>query len=115
MAEKTIVDKASQAVGFGMAMAEDAAGAVKTAVGAAVATITDALKKAPGTKAPVKQLSKPPTAKRASKKAPGSAPGRKPASTNADKDSTAKKAVRTVAAKKTTTKKAVKKTARRQK
>jgi hypothetical protein len=111
MAEKTIVDKASQAVGFGMAMAEDAAGAVKTAVGAAVATITEALKKAPGTKAPVKQLSKPPAAKRASKKAPG----RKPATTTEDKDSTAKKVVRTVAAKKTPTKKAVKKTARRQK
>ena len=34
MADTTVVEKAGQAVGFGMAMAEDVAGAVKTAVGA---------------------------------------------------------------------------------
>jgi hypothetical protein len=32
MAEKTIVEKAAEAVGYGIAMAEDVAGSVKTAV-----------------------------------------------------------------------------------
>ena len=58
MAEKTIVEKAGEAVGFGMAMAEDVAGTVKSAVGAAVARVTEALKKEPATKAPVKQVAK---------------------------------------------------------
>jgi hypothetical protein len=48
MAEKTMVEKAGEAVGFGIAMAEDVAGAVKTAVGAAVTTVTEVLKKTPG-------------------------------------------------------------------
>ena len=44
MAEKTIVEKAGEAVGFGIAMAEDLAGAVETAVGAALTTVTEVLK-----------------------------------------------------------------------
>ena len=43
MAEKTIVEKAAEAVGYGIAMAEDVAGSVKTAVGAAVTTVTGVL------------------------------------------------------------------------
>ena len=40
MAEKTIVEKAAEKVGYGIAMAEDVAGSVKAAVGAAVAVMT---------------------------------------------------------------------------
>jgi hypothetical protein len=43
MAEKTIVEKAAEKVGYGLAMAEDVAGSVKTAFGTAVATVTNAL------------------------------------------------------------------------
>ena len=53
MAEKTILEKAAEAVGFGMAMAEDVAGSVKTAVGSAVTTVTEVL-----TKSPARRLSK---------------------------------------------------------
>ena len=55
MAEKTIVEKAAEAVGYGIAMAEDVAGSVKTAVGAAVSTVTDVLTKTPAKKAPAKK------------------------------------------------------------
>ena len=58
MTEKTMVEKAGEAVGFGIAMAEDVAGAVKIAVGDAVTTVTEVLKKAPAAKAPVKQVAK---------------------------------------------------------
>ncbi|RSL19148.1 hypothetical protein EDE15_4787 [Edaphobacter aggregans] len=85
MAEKTMVEKAGEAVGFGIAMAEDVAGAVKTAVGAAVATGTEALKKAPATKAPVK---------RAAKKAPATKAVKKPGTKMAGKKSAAKKAAK---------------------
>jgi hypothetical protein len=47
MAEKTIVEKVGEAVGFGIAMAEDMAGAAKTAVSTAVTTVTEVLKKSP--------------------------------------------------------------------
>jgi ribosomal protein S5 len=43
MAEKTIVDKAGETVGVGIAMASDVAGAIKTAFGAAVTTVTEVL------------------------------------------------------------------------
>ena len=98
MAEKTMVEKAGEAVGFGLAMAEDVAGAVKTAVGAAVATVTEVLKKAPAKRVPAKQVAK----KTPAKKAAGKVAARKVA-------------VRKVAVRKTTTKKAAKKAARRQK
>jgi hypothetical protein len=70
MAEKTMVEKAGEAVGFGIAMAEDVAGSLKTAVGAAVATVAEVIKKGPATKAPVKQVPKKAPAKKAAKKAP---------------------------------------------
>ena len=109
MAEKTMVDKAGEAVGFGVAMAEDVAGAVKTAVGAAVATVAGVLKKAPAKKAPVKQASDITPGRDAAKKAPAIRPIKKPATETAGKESTAKNVVQTIAAKKTPTKKAAKK------
>ena len=110
MAEKTMVEKAGEAVGFGIAMAEDVAGVVKTVVGAAVTTVTEVLKKAPATKAPVKQVAKKAPAKKAAKKAPATKAVKKPVTTKtAGKKSTAKKAAEKVAGKKTPAKKAVKK------
>jgi hypothetical protein len=63
MAEKTIVEKAAEKVGYGLAMAEDVAGSVKTAFGSAVATVTNAL-------TPAKEAPKPTTKNAAAKKAP---------------------------------------------
>ena len=40
MAGKTILEKAAGKVGYGLAMAEDVAGSVKTAFGGAVASVT---------------------------------------------------------------------------
>ena len=90
MAEKTIVEKAGEAVGFGIAMAEDVAGVVKTVVGAAVTTVTEVLKKAPATK----------TLK-------------KPVNKTAGKKSTTKRATKKVATKNTPAKKAAKKTVKK--
>jgi tryptophan synthase alpha subunit len=70
MTDKTMVEKAGEAVGFGIAMAEDVAGAVKTAVGVAVTTVTGVLKKAPPTNASVKQVAKKTPAKKPAKKTP---------------------------------------------
>lgn len=84
MAEKTIVDKAGETVGIGMAMASDVAGAVKTAINA----VTEVMKKAPAEKAAKKAV-----IKKAVKKAP------------------AKKAAKKDAARKTPVKKAAKKSA----
>jgi hypothetical protein len=58
MTEKSIVEKAGEAVGYGMAMASDVAGTIKTAFDAAVTTVGDALKKAPATKASKKAVAK---------------------------------------------------------
>src|SRR5579862_6294631 len=69
MAEKTIVEKAAEKVGYGLAMAEDAATSVKTAVGAAVATVTKSLKKTPPPKAAKKAAVHRPAKKAAQKKA----------------------------------------------
>jgi hypothetical protein len=98
MAEKTMVEKAGEAVGFGIAMAEDVAGAVKTAVGAAVATV---FKKASATKAPVTQVAKKVPAKKvkkavrkAVKKAPATKAIKKSLTKMAGKKSTAKKAAK---------------------
>ena len=43
MAGKTILEKAARKVGYGLAMAEDVGGSIKTAVGGAVASVTEAL------------------------------------------------------------------------
>ena len=90
MAEKTMLEKAGEAVGFGIAMAEDVAGVVKTVVGAAVTTVTEVLKKAPATKT----LNKPVTK-------------------TAGKKSTTKRATKKVATKNTPAKKAAKKTVKK--
>src|SRR5579864_522296 len=99
MAEKTMVEKAGEAVGFGIAMAEDMAGAVRTAVGAAVTTVTEVLKKSPAaTKAQVKQVAQKTPARKAAKKAPASNAIKKPAAKTSGKKSTAKKTAKKVAA-----------------
>ena len=113
MAEKTLVEKAGEAVGFGIAMAEDVAGAVKTAVGATVTTVRDVLKKAPATKAPLKQGGKKAPAKKAAKKAPATKAIKKSVTKTSVKMSNVKKAVQKVVAKKAPAKKAVKKTVKK--
>ena len=80
MAEKTIVDKAGKTVGIGIAMASDVAGAIKTAIGSALTTMTEVLKKEP-----VKGAAK----KTATKKA-----GKKTALTKAGKKTVTKKAAK---------------------
>jgi hypothetical protein len=69
MAEKTIVDKAGETVGVGIAMASDVAGAIKTAFGAAVTTASEVLKKAPAKGVRARTTAKTPPAKMAAKKA----------------------------------------------
>jgi hypothetical protein len=94
MAEKTIIEKAAKAVGFGIAMAEDVAGTVKSAVGAAVTTVTEVLKTAPAKKAPAKPVVKKAPAKKAAKKAPATKTIKKRATGTAAKKPTAKKAAK---------------------
>jgi hypothetical protein len=93
MAEKTIVEKAAEKVGYGLAMAEDVAGTVKTAVGAAVTTVTNAL--TPAKEAPKKGAKKA-VAKSTAKKAPV----KKAAKKTAAKKSLAKKTAAKKAAEK---------------
>jgi hypothetical protein len=117
MAEKTVVEKAGAAVGFGIAMAEDLAGAVKTAVGAAVTTVTEVLKAAPATNVVGKQSASKAPAKKAAKAVTKKA-AKKASPKNAAKKTAAKKTVkkapaRKVAVKKAPVKKSVKKSARR--
>ena len=100
MAEKTIVEKAAKAVGYGMAMAEDVAGSVKTAVGAAVTTVTGVLTKSPEKKAPVKKTAQ-------------KAPAKKVAAKKAVKKASAKKAAKKAVAKKTARKSPAKKVAKK--
>lgn len=95
MAEKTIVEKAGETVGFGLAMASDVAGSIKTAFAAAVTSVTDVLKKAPAKKAAVKKATQKATAKRAVKKTFE----KKPAKTAAAKKLVKKVAVKNVPAK----------------
>jgi hypothetical protein len=104
MAEKTIVDKAGETIGVGIAMASDVAGAVKTAFDAAVTTVTEVLKKAPVMKV---------TAQKALKKAPIKKVAKKAAPKKAAKKTPAKKALKKVTAKKIPAKKAAKKSVRK--
>ena len=62
------MEKAAEKVGYGLAMAEDVAGTVKTAVGAAVTTVTNVL--TPAKKAP-KRMAKKAVAKSAAKRPRG--------------------------------------------
>jgi hypothetical protein len=93
MAEKTLVEKAAEKVGYGLAMAEDVAGTVKTAVGAAVTTVTNVL--TPAKEAP-KRMARKAVAKSAAKKAPA----RKAVKKTAAKSSPATKTAARKAAKK---------------
>ena len=101
MAEKTIVEKAAEKVGYGLAMAEDVAGSVKTAFGSAVATVTNAL-------TPAKETPKPATKNADVKNAAKKAPVKK-----AVKKAVAKKAPSKKTAAKKVARKAVKKPAKK--
>jgi hypothetical protein len=96
-AGKTILEKAGEAVGFGMAMAEDLAGAVNTAVGSAVATVTDVLSKAPAEaparKASAKKAVEGSAVKKVAKKTKTQKPDKKAPSTKAAKEVASKKVV----------------------
>jgi hypothetical protein len=109
MAEKTIVERAAEAVGYGIAMAEDVAGSVKTAVGAAVTTVTGVLTKTPAKKAAAKKT----VAKKTAKKASPKKATKKAVTKKAAKKTPTKKVVKKVAAKKTPAKKAAKKTVKK--
>jgi len=79
MAKKTLIEKAAEKVGYGLAMAEDLAGTVQSAVG----SVAQALKKSPPAKA----------AKKVVKKAAGTKP-RKKSAKKASARGTAKKAAK---------------------
>jgi hypothetical protein len=112
MAEKTILEKAGEAVGFGIAMAEDLAGGVKAAVGAAVTTVTEVLKPAPAKKAVAKKaITKTPT-KTTAKRAVTKKAAKKKLLTKVSKKVGNKTAAKKAAAKKTA-KKANKKTGKK--
>jgi hypothetical protein len=101
MASKTFVEKAAEKVGYGLAMAEDVAGTVKTAIGSAA----EALMKSPATEA-VKKVVKKAAASTPTKKAAKKAPAKKaPAKKGPAKKGPAKKAP----ARKSVSKKAAKK------
>jgi hypothetical protein len=106
MAEKTIVEKAAEKVGYGLAMAEDVAGSVKTAFGSAVATVTNAL--TPATEAPI-----PVTKNAAVKSATKKAAVKKAVKKGVAKKAPAKKTAAKKAAKKVVKKPAAKKAARK--
>jgi hypothetical protein len=84
MAEKTILEKAADKVGYGLAMAEDVAGSVKTAFGGAVATVTEAL-------TPAKKASEPLAKKAAVKSAPQKTSAKKAAKKTGAKKSPIKR------------------------
>jgi hypothetical protein len=90
---KTIVEKAAEKLGYGLAMAEDVAGSVKTAVGEAVATVTEAL-------TPAKKASEPLAKKAPVKRAPEKAPAKRAAKKTEAKKSPTKKITSKKAAKK---------------
>jgi hypothetical protein len=85
MANKTFVEKAAEKVGYGLAMAEDVAGTVKTAIG----SVAEALKKSPAKKVvnlPAKKTAtKQPAKKAAKKSAAKKAPAKKSAPKKAAK------------------------------
>ena len=89
MAEKTIVEKAGETVGIGLAAASDVAGAIKTAIGAAVTTVGEVLKKAPAKKAAKKAVTK-----KAAKKAPAKKAAKKAAAKTTPAKKAAKKSVK---------------------
>lgn len=93
MNEKTLVEKAAEKVGYGLAMAEDVAGSVKTAVSAAVTTVTNTLT----------------PAKKATKKAVKKAVAKRPVKKVSAKEAAKKLPAKKTGAKRTTAKKTAKK------
>ena len=77
MTDKTFVEKAAEKVGYGLAMAEDVAGSVKTAFG----SVADVLKKSPAKK----------EAGTAVKKAAATTPTKQPAKKSLARKATARK------------------------
>lgn len=98
MAKKTIVDKAGETVGVGIAMASDVAGAIKTAIGGAVTAVTEVLKKEPATKA-AKKVAKKAVGKKAAPKAPAKKVAKKAAAKKTVARKAAKKSVKKIAKK----------------
>lgn len=100
MANKTLVEKAAERVGYGLAMAEDVAGTVKTAIGSLTEalTITSAKKQA---KEPVRKTAGATSAKKAAQK---SASKKAPAKKSAARKRPAKKAAPKKPGKKLTSK-----------
>ena len=101
MANKTFIEIAAEKVGYGLAMAEDVAGTVKTAIGSATDAVTNstavqevkkAVKRTTG-KIPTKKAAKKPPAKKSSAK-------KSAAKKSAAKKSPAKKSAPKKAAKK---------------
>ena len=94
MADKTIVDKAGETVGVGMAMASDMAGAIKTAIDAAVTTVTQVLNTAPAKKASGKKVTKKAMTKNAANKSPAKQVAKKAAAKKTQVKKVAKKTVK---------------------
>jgi ribosomal protein S5 len=86
MVQKTVADKAGETVGVGIAMATDVAGAIKTAIGAAVTTVTTVLKSTP-----VKRQAKKTAPKKATKQTSPKKPAEKVVTTKTAKKAAAKK------------------------
>jgi len=112
MANKTFVEKAAEKVGYGLAMAEDLAGTVKTAIGSAADALKDLPSKEP--KRAVKKAAGTPPAKKAAKKSPAKKPAAKkpPAKKSSARKSSAKKSPAKRAVSKKAAKKPAKKAAR---
>jgi hypothetical protein len=94
MAEKTSVDKAGETLGIGMAMASDVAGAIKTAMDAAVTAVTQVLNTAPAKKASSKKAAKKAVTRKAAKKSPEKKVAKKAAANKTKVEKAAKKAVK---------------------
>jgi len=102
-ASKTLVEKAAEKFGYGLAMAEDVAGSVKTALGSVAGALT---KSASASEVPVKKAAQKKSAPNPASKSAAPIP---PAKKSAAKKSPAKKSP----AKKPAQKKAVKKAAKK--
>jgi hypothetical protein len=110
MANKTFIEIAAEKVGYGLAMAEDVAGTVKTAIGSATDAVTNSTAVQEVKKAVKRTTGKIPTKKAASKAPAKKAAKKPPAKKSSAKKSAAKKsAAKKSPAKKSAPKKAAKK------
>lgn len=121
MAKKTIVDKAGETVGIGIAMAADVTGAIKTALGGAVAAVSEVLKKEPAhepektaiAKSAPRTAAKETPAKPTMGKSAGQTAAKKAAPKKAAKKQSARKVAKKAAPRKSVTKKTAKKSTKR--